>query len=155
MGKKSVLVTATLGLMVVICLSFTQDRGRYKNLKILPKNITEAQMDSIMHHFSVSLGVRCTFCHLHDEIADTWDMASDQKKEKLRAREMMVLTQKINDKYFSVVKTKGLNAQLLVSCYTCHHGTHEPATKPPLPIDRREMKNDSMKINVVDSIRNK
>ncbi len=150
MGRMSILVTGTLSLMVVISLSFTQDKGRYKNLKILPKNITEEQMDSIMHHFSLSLGVRCNFCHLHNEMNDTWDMASDQKKEKLRAREMMTLTQKINDKYFNVVKTKGLDAHLLVSCYTCHHGTNEPATKPPLQV--REIRTDSTKINEVDSI---
>jgi hypothetical protein len=134
-------------------LSFTKDEPRFKNLKILPKNITKEQMDSVMHHFSLSLGVRCNYCHVHNEAADTWDMAADDNKHKLRAREMMKLTQKINNKYFSVAGTKGLNAQLLVTCYTCHHGSNDPSTKPPMPMMHPPVeKTDSTKQNA-DSTR--
>ena len=38
----------------------------------------------------------------------------------------MKLTQKINNKYFAVAGTKGLNATLLVTCYTCHRGSNDP-----------------------------
>jgi hypothetical protein len=130
--KKTALVTLGLTLMVIISLSFTRDEPHFKNLKILPKNITEEQMDSVMHHFSLSLGVRCTFCHKHSEDMKTWDFASDENKHKLRAREMMKLTQKINSKYFDVAGSKRITASLMVTCYTCHHGSNDPSTKPPM-----------------------
>ena len=49
-----------------VCMSFivTNEEPRYKNLKVLPKNITKPQMDSVMKHFTVALGVKCNFCHV-------------------------------------------------------------------------------------------
>ena len=59
------------------------------------------------------------------------DFAADDNKHKLVARNMMVMTNKINDKYFDVTGgKKNINAQLMVTCYTCHHGGTEPATQP-------------------------
>jgi len=134
--KKTFLVTVGMIALIVTSLSFTRDEPKFKNLKILPKNITKEQMDSVMHTFSLSLGVRCNFCHKHSDDFKTWDFASDENKHKLRAREMMKLTQKINNKYFAVAGTKGLNATLLVTCYTCHHGSNDPSTIPPRPQPR-------------------
>jgi hypothetical protein len=131
--KKSLFVTLGLTAMIALSFAFTRDEPHYKNLKILPKNITKEQMDSVMHHFSLSLGVRCNFCHIHNDDTKTWDFASDENKHKLAARGMMKLTQKINNKYFDVAGTKGLDAKLLVTCYTCHHGSNDPSTKPPMP----------------------
>jgi hypothetical protein len=38
---------------------------------------------------------------------------------------------KINDKYFDVTGGKrDLDARLMVTCYTCHHGNTEPPTRP-------------------------
>src|SRR5881398_409933 len=98
--KKSLLFTTGLILLVGLSLAFTRDDPAYKNLKILPKNINRQQMDSVMHHFSGSLGVRCNYCHMRNEETKTWDFASDENKHKLAARNMMKMTSKINDKYF-------------------------------------------------------
>jgi hypothetical protein len=49
---KSILVTLGLAAVVTASLAFTHDDPLYKNLKILPKDITKVQMDSVMHHFS-------------------------------------------------------------------------------------------------------
>jgi hypothetical protein len=118
--------------MVGASFAFTNDEPKYKNLKILPKNITEKQMDSVMHHFTGSLGVRCNFCHVRTADGKGWDHASDSNKHKLVARNMMKMTDKINDKYFDVTGgKKNLNARLMVTCYTCHHGNTDPATTPP------------------------
>src|SRR5579872_6137927 len=106
--KKTFLISISMVLLVIACVSFTssvsliKDEPQFKNLKILPKNITKEQMDSVMHHFSLSLGVRCNFCHKHSDDFKTWDFASDENKHKLRAREMMKLTRKINSKFFAV-----------------------------------------------------
>jgi hypothetical protein len=128
--KKSFLVTLFFALAVTISLAFTREDPGYKNLKILPKNITKDQMDSVMHHFTNSLNVHCTFCHVRNDSTKVWDFASDDVKHKLVAREMMQMTDKINDNYFDLTGAKrDLNTQLMVTCYTCHHGNTEPETK--------------------------
>src|SRR5215212_3074401 len=133
--KKSFFATLVLALMITVSLAFTrnEDPG-YKNLKILPLDITKEQMDSVMHHFTNSLNVKCGFCHIRDEATKTWDYASDDKKHKLVARDMMRMTDSINDRYFDLTGAKrDLNTQLMVTCYTCHHGKTEPETKAPKP----------------------
>jgi cytochrome c553 len=132
--KKSLLVTMGLAAAIFVSLAFTKDDPIYKNLKILPKNITKQQMDSVMHHFSLSLGVRCNFCHMRNDSTKTWDFASDENKHKLVARDMMRMMDKINDKYFDMTSgKKDLDTKLMVTCYTCHHGATDPATIPPIP----------------------
>jgi hypothetical protein len=138
--KRSLFITLGLVAMVTVSLAFTKDEPKYKNLKILPKNITKEQMDSVMHHFSLSLGVRCNFCHMRNDSTKTWDFASDENKHKLTAREMMRMTDKINDKFFDLSGAKrNLSTQLMVTCYTCHHGATEPTTKAPMP-ERQEQR---------------
>lgn len=132
--KKTFLVTSGIVFLAVISYAFTSisEEPKYKNLKILPKDITHEQMDSVMHHFTASLNVKCNFCHVRNEEKKEWDFASDEKKHKLVAREMMKMTNKINDKYFAFTgKAKNLSTSLTVTCYTCHHGSTEPATKAP------------------------
>lgn len=129
--NRTFLVTLGLIAMTTVSLAFTSNDPDYKNLKVLPKNITRQQMDSVMHHFSNSLGVRCNFCHVRNDSTKAWDFASDENKHKLAAREMMKMMDKINDKYFDVTGGKrDLSTQLMVTCYTCHHGSTEPATRP-------------------------
>lgn len=131
--KRPLLVISGFVVMVSVSLAFTKDDPIYKNLKILPKHITRQQMDSVMHHFTGSLNVRCNFCHVRNDSTRTWDYASDANPHKAKAREMMKMMDKINDKYFDVTgKKRDLNTQLMVTCYTCHHGSGEPATKPPV-----------------------
>jgi hypothetical protein len=129
---KSTLVIAGMVLMVSISFAFTNaDDPIYKNLKVLPKKITKHQMDSVMKHFTTSLGVKCNFCHTRTADNKEWDFASDANKHKLVARNMMKMTDKINKKYFDVTGNKGLDAHLMVTCYTCHNGKPEPLTDAP------------------------
>lgn len=120
--------------MAAVSYAFTkQSSPEWKNLKILPKNITEHQMDSVMHHFSVSLNVGCEFCHVKTVVNNNeeWDMASDKKKHKLKAREMMTMTNELNDKYFPYGgKAADLSTALTITCYSCHNGHKEPMVKP-------------------------
>ena len=120
--KKTMLVVLGLVFVVTISLAFTRDDSPYKNLKILPKNITKEQMDSVMHHFTNSLNVHCNFCHVRNETTKQWDFAADDNKHKLIARDMMTMMDKINDKYFNVTGAKrDLNTKLMVTCFTCHN----------------------------------
>lgn len=121
-------------------LAFTKDDPVYKNLKVLPKNITKEQMDSVMHHFENSLNVGCGYCHVRNDSTRKTDFVSDANPRKNKAREMMKMMDKINDKYFDVTGAKrNITTRLMVTCYTCHHGANEPATiapkreRPPFP----------------------
>ena len=118
--------------MVGVSLAFTNAKPRYKNLKVLPKNTTKEQMDTIMKHFTVSLGVKCNFCHVFNTEAKSMDFASDANKHKNQARQMMSMTKKINKKYFEFTSFDGLKNTLQVTCYTCHQGKEEPSSWPAL-----------------------
>ena len=128
--KKTWIITTCF--VALVCMSFavTKEEPRYKNLKVLPKSITKPEMDSVMKHFTASLGVKCNFCHMRTADNKEWDFASDGNKHKLVAREMMKMTKKVNKKYFNVTENKGVNTTLMVSCYTCHNGKAEPAVRP-------------------------
>jgi hypothetical protein len=137
--KRTILVTLGFAFVISVSLAFTKDDPLYKNLKVLPKNITKEQMDSVMHHFSGSLGVRCSFCHVRNDSTKTWDFASDAMPHKAKAREMIKMMDKINDKYFDVTGGKrNITTQLMVTCYTCHHGSNDPAVQPPMQ-ERHQM----------------
>ena len=133
--KKSFLVTLSLIAMITISLAFTRNDPEFKNLKVLPKDITKKQLDSVMHHFTNSLNVKCGFCHIQNKTTKEWDHASDENKHKLVARDMLIMTYEINDKYFDMTGVKrDLNTPLMVTCQTCHNGQKEPETIPPEPV---------------------
>jgi hypothetical protein len=130
---KSVSIFLVASALAAVSFAFKKEDPGYKNLKVLPKNIGEAQMDSIMHHFTISLGVDCDFCHVGNKTTQVWDYAADDIKHKLIARDMMRMTDKINDTYFDVTGGKrDLNSKLMVTCFTCHHGTTQPLVRPDL-----------------------
>ena len=108
-------------------------QNKFINLKILPKNISEKELDKVMDNFNLSLGVGCDYCHAKKTVPDELDFASDKKSEKEIARKMMLMTADINKKYFDFNKSKS-NIQA-VTCFTCHRGGPMPPhdTIPPLP----------------------
>ena len=135
--KKTLLVTlAFVGLVALSCAVTKQNSAGgsslYKNLKVLPQDITKEQMDSVMHHFTASLNVKCNFCHVRDEQANQMNWAADDNKHKLVARQMMTMTNELNKKYFNLTGSAiTITTPLMVTCYTCHHGNTEPAATPP------------------------
>ena len=132
MKRTALALTVLVAFFTMSFIITKQDDPKYKNLKVLPKNITERQMDSVMKSFTAALGVKCTFCHVRNDSTKVWDYASDKKKHKLIARDMMKMTNQINDKYFDVTGkgSKDLSTIQMVTCYTCHNGKPEPAVKP-------------------------
>ncbi len=126
--RKSFGVTAGILIMIIICYSFTTaDEPLYKNLKILPKNTTKPQLDSVMRHFTRALGVRCDYCHVKVEGQKELNFASDDEEMKGEARIMMKMQNKINKKYFKIKHPDHLDTKLEVTCYSCHHGATHPA----------------------------
>jgi cytochrome c553 len=135
--RKSALILIALIAIVTTLFSFTKaEENTYKNLKVLPKNTTKQELDSVMKHFSMSLGVRCNFCHvrLENEKKD-WDFASDKNEHKDVARDMMRMAVKINKKYFKDENKDANGKQVAnaITCFTCHNGKEEPGRIPPAP----------------------
>jgi hypothetical protein len=128
-GKKTfVAIVAGLFMIAGIAATKPPEAPKYKNLKILPKNISKEDLDKVMDHFKAALGVKCTFCHAPSkDTAQKWpDFASDEKPEKLIARKMMKMTSKINKKFFADNKNEQGVAVPAVECMTCHRGSPHP-----------------------------
>ena len=66
-----------------------------KNLQVLPKDWTRAQVVNVMQNFNAALGVGCDYCHVQNQGSPP-DFASDDKPEKEAARAMMKLTGELN-----------------------------------------------------------
>ncbi|MFB6455011.1 c-type cytochrome [Chitinophaga sp. Hz27] len=125
--KKSVVVVAAAIIAAgsLCSLSLPQQQEKPKNLKVLPKDISHEELIVVMRNFNSALGVRCNFCHAPSkDDPKKMDFASDDNPHKEIARDMMRMTKRINKKFF-----KGAEP-MTVTCYTCHHGNQEPASKP-------------------------
>lgn len=101
-----------------------QDTGIFKNLKVLPKDISKDSLDKVMHGFNKALGVRCNFCHAMKDGHP--DFPSDDKPEKDVARYMLGMTAKINATYFNMENSTRPDTLSVVKCITCHHGSPHP-----------------------------
>jgi hypothetical protein len=144
--KKSLLVLVPCLLMVLVFQAFTTShQPRFKNLQILPKDISDDGLDSVMHHFTASLGVKCNYCHARNEDTRKMDFSSDVKPEKQIARKMMLMAIDINKNHFQQMAdamdsgknqistdTSAVSYMLkYVTCYTCHKGDPHPESTPP------------------------
>jgi len=129
--RKTILVSVVLVSLVVLSAAFSAPPERkFKNLKVLPKNIGDKELDSVMHIFTRGLGVKCNFCHA-ENAEKKLDYASDAKAEKNIARKMMKMSSKINKKYFNYEKDDQGNTVQSLTCFSCHHGQAHPAKNPP------------------------
>src|SRR5262245_58375520 len=61
----------------------------YKNIQVL-KGIPAWQVESLMHLFNTSLGVRCDFCHVRE--GNRFEFDRDDKQSKKVARKMIQMT---------------------------------------------------------------
>ncbi|HEX9514348.1 MAG TPA: c-type cytochrome [Puia sp.] len=127
-------VAAMLIAFMIIGMAATrplEDKPR-RNLKVLPKDISDDDLDKIMDSWKIALGVKCSFCHapFKDSSSRHLDFASDAKPEKDIARHMFRMTAKINKKYFNFDKDDKGVVIPAVTCLTCHRGQAHPETKP-------------------------
>ncbi len=144
--KKSILVLAACLFLVIIFQAFAKPlQPQFKNLQILPKDISHDDLDSVMHYFTASLGVKCGYCHVGDPATRKMDFSKDDKPEKLIARKMMLMTIDINKNHFQQIAeqmdsgkmamptdTSAVSYMLkYVTCYTCHRGDPHPDNHPP------------------------
>jgi len=88
---------------------------RFKNVMALGDLPASRFLDTMVG-FNMSLGVECEFCHVQK------DFSSDEKKEKVTARQMIDMTHGINEQNF--------NGRTEIRCYTCHRGAEKPRSVP-------------------------
>ena len=104
------------------------------NLQVWPKDTTRAVVLQFMNAFSESLGVQCNYCHVERD--GRLDFASDDKREKRVARQMILLRDSINVVLPAIVgKPAGAGPTageghpgmpIRVLCSMCHHGLPIP-----------------------------
>lgn len=130
-------LTSLVALMVVAIMVMAAGINpdeKYKNLQVLPKDITENKMDSILNAYCTALKVSCDFCHIFAKkplyslapVTNDLDFSLDNPMKE-EARKMIRLTMDINTKYFytdSSIRPEYLH---VVGCNTCHRGNPFPA----------------------------
>src|SRR4051812_49391294 len=100
-SKKKIFIIASLAVTFVMAQTFAQnekhEEEKPENLKVLPKNTSGDDIHKIMRGYSMSLGVRCNYCHVRKTDGDKphMDFASDDNPEKDIARAMMKMTDAI------------------------------------------------------------
>jgi len=128
--NRKIMVTGILLAVVIISAAAIvppQQEDEFKNLKVLPKDISSKALQQIMvDEFQDGLGVGCNFCHVQEKGSLHLDYASDEKPEKEIARSMMLMTMDINNKYFGVEHPLIGDSLLTITCSSCHHGTAHP-----------------------------
>ncbi|MBM3415922.1 MAG: c-type cytochrome [Bacteroidetes bacterium] len=98
-----------------------------RNLKVLPKDISDQKLDSIMETYNIALGVKCEFCHAKVKgFADSLDYASDAEPMKEEARKMMRMVIDINKNNFWYNKNTQPEYLKTVTCRHCHRGEAFP-----------------------------
>src|SRR3954469_23298479 len=71
-----------------------QQPGGFTNLQVWPKDTSRAVIMQFMNAFGDSLGISCDYCHVQRD--GKFDFASDDKREKRVARQMVLLRDSIN-----------------------------------------------------------
>lgn len=125
--RKKLLTFSFIAFFVCIGMAAVKSNQKDRNLKVLPNDISDEKLDSIMQTYNTALGVKCNFCHIPvKNIADSLDYFSDADPMKENARNMMRMVIDINKNNFyfdSLQRPEYLNT---ISCRTCHRGEAFP-----------------------------
>ncbi len=97
--------------------------SEFTNLEVLPADITKDELKRHMKLVTKSLGVKCDYCHR----TDVRDYATDEIREKVVARDMMRMVERINREHFP------WEGAAQATCFMCHHGQREPQLAPGGP----------------------
>jgi hypothetical protein len=102
------------------------------NVQVIPRTTPPIEVVGMMRNFAGALGVRCTYCHEGAEgtrLQDV-DFASDAKRTKLVARQMMRMVQEINRRLDTIPERPASRVE--ANCATCHRGVARPVPLPSL-----------------------
>jgi len=110
------LAAATAAVCLLVAPAFAGPE--HKNLQVLPKAITNAELKATMEGFTKQLGVKCTFCHIPDQYE------KDDRPHKADARRMIRLVMELKAKKAEFF-ARGTKDSVL-NCALCHRGKAEP-----------------------------
>lgn len=111
---------------------------KFENLQVLPKDIHRDTLVQIMRGFTMSLGVRCTYCHVEKTVPGgapatgaggppQFDFHKDDRDNKLKTRAMMRMVDSINTRFLASLPNRD-RPPTDVDCLTCHRGVNKPTT---------------------------
>jgi hypothetical protein len=100
----------------------------FKTVQLL-KGIPVDTFFEAMGMFASSMGEDCTFCHVPKAYFDK-SLFAVQTDKIQRARQMIAMVRTINNNFF-----KG---EPRVTCFTCHHGDHQPVSDPDIALQYTE-----------------
>lgn len=104
------------------------------NTRVFPRSTPVRQVIDRMRDISLGLGVRCQYCHKGEEgqSLSTFDFASDDKRTKRTARQMMLMVQEIAHRVDTLPERPADHVEL--TCRTCHRGVSRPETLSSLMV---------------------
>jgi tetratricopeptide (TPR) repeat protein len=124
--------------IVVVCLAvgaLIHASGRaagqipdeFKNLKVLPGDISRDSLVFLMRSFSFATGLRCEDCHVmgDNNAFEGAQFELDDKVHKRKARAMLEMVHRINDELLPTLPERD-QPILAVECKTCHRGLPKP-----------------------------
>ena len=100
-----------------------------RNLRVLPKDSSAADIKILMDRYGQELGVKCEYCHTQDPQTQKLDYVSDDNPAKQTARVMIAMLDEINTKYLAQLDDQ--KYAVPVSCGNCHQGQADPPTFDP------------------------
>lgn len=137
--RKLLLALSGMGLIIVVAVfsAFTSRTAKenvykplsdWKNLQVLPKDISKDSLDFLMEGYAAALSVKCSHCHTPKKDDPTkLDFANDDKIEKEIARGMIKMTNELNENYFKPHFPDPKPKQVHVTnCVMCHRGAVNP-----------------------------
>ncbi len=120
-------VLGIAGSAVVACPTRAQIPTEFRNLEVLPEDISRDSLIQLMRSFSFATGLRCEGCHVMGENG-SFEGARfhlDDKLTKRQARHMLRMVNRLNDEVLPGLPERDQPA-LRVECKTCHRGQRKP-----------------------------
>lgn len=142
--------------MTGLCLALSlisldaQIPDSFTNLKVLPRDIARDSLIQIMRGFSLSLNVRCQYCHVGGDGQSFVgvEFAKDDDPDKRTARFMLRMVDSLNRVVLPKIPDLGGRAPLRIECKTCHRG----ASRPFLLTQRLQQVRDSLGVDSAVSV---
>lgn len=120
-------ILGTAGLAIAAGPIAAQIPTEFRNLKVLPEDISRDSLVLLMRSFSFATGLRCEGCHVMGENGSfrgaKFDL--DDKLPKRQARYMLKMVNRLNAEVLPALPGRD-DPPLLVECKTCHRGIRKP-----------------------------
>lgn len=117
--------------LVVLCAAApavaAQIPTEFRNLRVVPKDISRDSLLLLMRSFSFATGLRCEGCHVLGP-NDSFEGARfdlDDRQNKRKARVMLEMVNTINEELLARLPERD-SPPLAVECKTCHRGAARP-----------------------------